>query len=266
MASLLRGSAFITGAASGIGQYTAMAFARHGVTRLAIADINASNLEATRATLASTFPQVQILPLHMDVRSKIQVNEGIAQVAKEFGRLDIAVNNAGINGSGRLTHETEDEEIERVLDVNLHGVYRCQKAELAAMVKQEDLGPRDGRGRIINIASMYGLVAPNSRLSHTSYTTAKHGVVGLTRGDANAYADYNIRVNAIAPGYIETPLVEAAMAMTAGTPLMDDLARAPMRRIGSMEEIADSIVCLASRMNSYQTGAVTVVDGGFTSN
>lgn len=113
---------------------------------------------------------------------------------------------------------------------------------------------------------MYGLVAPNARLRHTAYTTSKHAVIGLTKGDANAYADYNIRINAISPGYIETPLIKAAMAFTKGSPLQDDLERAPMRRIGQMEEIADSIVCLASSMNSYMTGATTVVDGGFTSN
>lgn len=162
--------------------------------------------------------------------------------------------------------------------------------ELTLVMAYRDLGPRDGRGRIINIASMYGIVAPNSRLPHTSYTASKHGtytsaltsphsssrakqlhprdlaVVGLTRGDANSYADYNIRINAICPGYIETPLIKNAMDMSRDSPLQQDLDRAPLRRIGTMEEIADSIVCLASPMNSYMQGAVTVVDGGFTSN
>lgn len=132
---------------------------------------------------------------------------------------------------------------------------------------------------------MYGIVAPNSRLPHTAYTTSKHGmycrmacillsgvddifsaVIGLTRADANAYAGYNIRINAISPGYIETPLIKAEMEMGGDSPLQADLDRSPLRRIGTMEEIADSIVCLASPMNSYMQGAVTVVDGGFTSN
>lgn len=113
---------------------------------------------------------------------------------------------------------------------------------------------------------MYGLVAPNARMHHTSYTVSKHAVIGLTKGDANSYADYNIRINAISPGYIETPLIKSAMAFSKGSPLQDDLDRAPLRRIGQMEEIADSIACLASSMNSYMTGSTTVVDGGFTSN
>ncbi|KFH46309.1 3-oxoacyl-[acyl-carrier-protein] reductase-like protein [Hapsidospora chrysogenum ATCC 11550] len=266
MATLLKGTAFITGAASGIGQHTAFAFARHGITKLALADINMPNLERTQQILKERFPNVEVLPLRMDVRNHQEIKDGIAEITSKFGRLDVAVNNAGIGGSGKLTHETEDEEIERVMDVNIHGVYRCQKEELAVMVKQEDLGPRDGRGRIINIASMYGIIAPNSRLPHTAYTTSKHAVVGLTKGDANAYADYNIRINAICPGYIGTPLVKGAMDMSRDGPLQQDLDRAPLRRIGTMEEIADSIVCLASPMNSYMQGAVTVVDGGFTSN
>lgn len=137
MASLLKGSAFITGGARGIGQATAFAFARHGITKLALADINTADLEATKKTIAAEFPKVEVLPLHLDVRNKAQVKDGIAELVKRFGRLDIAVNNAGVGGSGKLTHETEDEEIENVLDININGVYRCQKAELAVMVKQE---------------------------------------------------------------------------------------------------------------------------------
>lgn len=121
----------------GIGQHTAFAFARHGITKLALADINMPNLRQTQEILKEKFPGVDILPLPMDVRDKQQIKDGIAEITKRFGRLDVAVNNAGIGGSGRLTHETEDEEIERVLDINLHGVYRCQKEELAVMVRQE---------------------------------------------------------------------------------------------------------------------------------
>lgn len=266
MASLLKGSAFITGAASGIGQYTAIAFARHGVTKLALADINFEALEKSNAALKEQFPDVEVLSLRMDVRDMEQVRQGIAETVEKFGRLDIAVNNAGIGGSGRQTHELEDEEWMRVVDVNLQGVYRCQKEELSVMVKQEDLGSREGRGRIINVASMLGLVAPSPRLHHTAYSTAKHGVVGLTKGDANSYGELGIRINAICPGYVETPLLLEIMAQDANSPLAAEIARCPLKRLATMEEVADSITVLASPMSSFMQGASLVVDGGFTSN
>ena len=137
MASLLKGSAFITGGARGIGQATAFAFARHGITKLALADINAADLEATQKTIAAEFPKVEVLPLQMDVRSKADIRDGIAELVRRFGRLDVAVNNAGVGGTGKLTHETDDAEIENVLNINLNGVYWCQKEELGVMVKQE---------------------------------------------------------------------------------------------------------------------------------
>ncbi|KAM0418710.1 hypothetical protein ACHAPT_012409 [Fusarium lateritium] len=137
MTNLLRGSAFITGAASGIGQHTALAFAKYGITKLALADINLEALQASNAALKEKFPHVEILTLHLDVCNPLQVKAGIKKVVAQFGRLDVAVNNAGISGSGRQTHEIEDDEWLRVLDVNLQGVYRCQKEELAVMVKQE---------------------------------------------------------------------------------------------------------------------------------
>ncbi|KAF4965813.1 hypothetical protein FSARC_6424 [Fusarium sarcochroum] len=275
MTSLLRGSAFITGAASGIGQQTAIAFAQHGVTKLALADVNKETLLASNEALKKQFPNVEVLSLHLDVRDSAQVKEGIAKTVAEFGRLDIAVNNAGISGSGRKTHELEDEEWLRILDVNLQGVYRCQKEELGVMVNQEDLGPRVGRGRIINIGSMYALVAPNNQ-DHTAYTTAKHdmnlyadnaaGIIGLTRADANSYGRAGIRINAICPGYVETPLFTNIMSRDPDSPLAVDLARTPLKRLATMEEVADAIVLLASPMNSYMQGASMICDGGFTSN
>lgn len=168
MAALLKGSAFITGAASGefssesdtnshhgspfsstnktdiyaspppgIGKQTALAFARHGITRLALADVNKPALDTSIAALKTQYPDLQVLSFQLDVRDGAQVRQSVLDTARAFGRLDVAVNNAGIASSGRLTHETEDEEIERVVDVNLMGVYRCQKAQLGVMVKQE---------------------------------------------------------------------------------------------------------------------------------
>ncbi|KAH7218190.1 hypothetical protein ACKRZS_000332 [Fusarium odoratissimum] len=265
MTVLLRGSAFITGAASGIGQQTAIAFAQHGVTKLALADINQDALSISAGSLKKQFPHVHILPVHLDVRDSTQVKEGIAKIIGEFGRLDIAVNNAGISGSGRKTHELEDDEWLGILDVNLQGVYRCQKEELDVMVNQEDLGPRIGRGRIINVGSMFAVVAPNNQ-DHTAYTTAKHGIIGLTKADANSYGPLGIRLNAICPGYVETPLLTNIMSRDPASPLAVDLSRTPLKRLATMEEVADAIVLLASPMNSYMQGASMICDGGFTSN
>jgi NAD(P)-dependent dehydrogenase (short-subunit alcohol dehydrogenase family) len=121
----------------GIGQQTALAFAKHGITQLALADINADSLAKSSAALKELYPDVETLLLDLDVRNAEQVKSGIAQTVSKFGRLDIAVNNAGISGSGQQTHEIDDEEWNRVLDVNLHGVYRCQKEQISHMLKQE---------------------------------------------------------------------------------------------------------------------------------
>jgi NAD(P)-dependent dehydrogenase (short-subunit alcohol dehydrogenase family) len=137
--------------------------------------MNTKALTSSIDSLRDQYPSIEVLPLQMNVRNAAEVKSGIAETVQRFGRLDVAVNNAGIGGSGNKTHEIEEEEFARVVDVDLHGVWRCQREELAIMMKQEDLGIREGRGRIINIASMYGIVGPGSYLSHTAYTTAKHG-------------------------------------------------------------------------------------------
>ncbi|KAH8170469.1 enoyl-(Acyl carrier protein) reductase domain-containing protein [Sarocladium implicatum] len=267
MAQLLKGTAFITGAASGIGQACAVAFARYGITKLALADVNFEALQASNADLRKQFPKVEILDLHVDVRRAAEVKRGIQETVERFGRLDVALNNAGLGGSGKQTHEVDEEEWDRVIDVDLNGVRRCQKEEIAVMLKQENLSPREGRGRIINVASMYGLVGPAGMMHHTAYTTAKHGVLGLTKADANSYGgEHGIRINAICPGYVDTPLVRAAMDMGSDSPLAHDIKKTPLERMAAMEEIADSVVFLASPMSSFMQGAALVADGGFTTN
>ncbi|KAH6663259.1 3-oxoacyl-reductase [Plectosphaerella plurivora] len=266
MASLLRGTAFITGAAAGIGQQTALAFARHGITRLALADVNGPALTSSTAALLHAHPAVDVLPLHLDVRSSKEVRDVIAETVRRFGRLDVAVNNAGIGGSGRPTHETDEDEFSAVVDVDLHGVWRCQREELRHMIRQEDLGPRRGRGSIINVASMFALVGPPPFLTHTAYGAAKHAVVGLTKADANTYGPLNIRINAICPGYVETPLLKAKMSQDSDSPLARGIANTPLQRLAQMEEITDCIVFMASEMSSFMQGASLVADGGYTIN
>ncbi|TQN68245.1 3-beta-hydroxycholanate 3-dehydrogenase (NADP(+)), partial [Colletotrichum shisoi] len=144
MASLLRGTAFITGAASG---------------RLC--------------------PTAKALCLPLDVRDASEVNTIIGEVVSRFGRLDVAVNNAGIGGSGRSTHESNEDEFLRVVDIDLHGVWGCQREEIKVMLNQKDLGFRRGRGAIINVASILGVVSPAPFLFQTAYSTAKHGITFL---------------------------------------------------------------------------------------
>ncbi|KAJ3948954.1 uncharacterized protein N0V96_000061 [Colletotrichum fioriniae] len=235
MASLLRGAAFITGAASGIGQKTALAFARNGITRLALTDINTQALEATKSLLGEKYPSTEVLALPLNVRDAAQVKAGIAETVSRFGRLDVAVNNAGIGGKGGLTHEVDEEEFGGVVDVDLYGVWRCQREEIRVMLEQE----------------------------YTAYSAAKHGVMGLTKSDANNYGRRGIRINAICPGWIETPIV-TPFSREAGSPLSQYVEMTPLQRLGQPEEIADCITFLASDMSSFMQGSGLVADGGFT--
>lgn len=135
--SLLRGTALITGAGSGIGQYTAFAFARHGIKKLAITDIKQENLQSTVDALKKQAPDIEVEPIQMDCASEADVNRTIDQVVERFGRLDIAVNNAGIGGPPVGTTEVELSAWQRLMDVNVNGVWMCQRAELRQMLKQE---------------------------------------------------------------------------------------------------------------------------------
>lgn len=158
----------------GIGKQAAFSFAKYGIQRLALADMNTQTLTSTISSIKEKYPHVDILPLQMNVQKTVEVQSGIAEIVKKFGRLDIAVNNAGIGPTG-MTHELDEEVWDKVLDIDLNGVWRCQKEELKVMLKQEDLGLREGRGNIINVSSMYGTRTMWSTMPNTQYTAAKHG-------------------------------------------------------------------------------------------
>ncbi|KAK2056518.1 short chain dehydrogenase [Colletotrichum caudatum] len=263
MASLLRGTSFITGAASGIGQQTALAFAKNGITRLALADVNREALEATSNLRRRQYPASEVLALPLDVRNVSEVNYGVAEVVSRFGRLDIAVNNAGIGGSGRPTHEADEDEFIRLVDINLHGVSRCQREEIKVMLHQEDLGFRRGRGAIINVASVLGVVSPAPFMFQTAYSASKHGIIGLTKSDANTYGPCGIRINAVCPGSIANP-INLALAEESGGALARYIEDTPLKRLGTAEEVADCITFLASDMSSFMQGSGLVVNGGLT--
>jgi len=171
-----------------------------------------------------------------------------------YGRLDCAHNNAGIGSRPRvLLHELSEESWERVISINLKGVWLCMKYELIQMCTQ-------GGGAIVNTASIMGLVGSWSRSG--VYNASKHGVVGLTKTAALEYAKSGIRVNAVCPGYIRTPLIEEALA---SNPEMEDqiVARHPVGRMGRPEEIAEAVMWLCSDAASFVTGHTMTVDGGY---
>jgi len=252
MAGLLDGkSALITGGGGGIGRATALAFAREGA-RVAVADVAA---EAARETVARVNAAGgQAISLMGEVTRDAEVKSMIEAVVSTYGRLDCAFNNAGIAGwqvdaAGKKTAEWSEEAFDRMIAVNLKGVWLCMRHELPQMQAQ-------GGGAIVNTGSIAGLAGlPTS----SAYVAAKHGVVGLTKTAALEYADANIRVNAVCPGFIKTRMTEDAMRRRGA----EIIGQVPFRRMGNPEEIAEMVVWLCSERASYVSGAAYNVDGGW---
>jgi NAD(P)-dependent dehydrogenase (short-subunit alcohol dehydrogenase family) len=252
MAGLLDGkSALITGAGGGIGRATALAFAREGA-RVAVADLME---EAARETVALVNAAGgQAISLGGDVTQDSDVRSITETVISTYGRLDCAFNNAGIAGwqvdaGGKKTAEWSEEAFDRMIAVNLKGVWLCMRYQLRQMQAQ-------GGGAIVNTGSIAGLAGlPTS----SAYVAAKHGVIGLTKTAAIEYAEANIRVNAVCPGYIQTRMTEPSMQLR-GEAI---LAHTPLKRMGNPEEIAEMVLWLCSERASYVTGAAYNVDGGW---
>ena len=252
MAGMLDGkSALITGGGGGIGRATALAFAREGA-RVAVADLIA---EAARETVALVNGAGgQAISLSGDMSRDADVRAMIEAVVGTYGRLDCAFNNAGIAGwqvdaSGKKTAEWSEEAFDRMIAVNHKRLWLCMRHELPQMQAQ-------GGGAIVNTASIAGLVGlPSS----SAYVAAKHGVIGLTKTAAIEYAEANIRVNAVCPGYIRTRMTEPSMQLR-GEAI---LAHTPLKRMGNPEEIAEMVVWLCSERASYVSGAAYNVDGGW---
>lgn len=241
---------FVTGAASGIGEAVTQRFLEEGA-RVAMLDRDAVRLARVAAELAQKYRDA-VATYPVDVRDEAKVAASVADVVGRWGRLDVAVNCAGILGPVGKLHETDTAAYRELMDNNLDGMFHSMKHELAAMIRAQ-------RGSIVNIASAAGLVGfPMA----SAYTAAKHGVVGLTRTSAIDYALDGIRVNAIAPGGIDTPLIRAT---TCSTPEGQQMIEAmhPMRRLGQPREIANAALFLASDEASFVTGAVYSVDGGW---
>jgi NAD(P)-dependent dehydrogenase (short-subunit alcohol dehydrogenase family) len=252
MAGILEGkAALVTGAASGIGRATALVFADEGA-RLVLGDIDQAGGHETVRLAAARGGAAFFIPC--DVSDSVQVEALVEGCVERLGRLDCAFNNAGIGGESARLADYDEEVWHRVLAVNLTGVFLCMKSELRQMVAQ-------GGGAIVNAASLVGVTGyPNLG----AYNAAKHGVVGLTRTAALEYASSGIRVNAVCPGWIETPMVMDSGPQPASIPAVyDALARLmPLGRLGKPEEVAAAVAWLCSDAASFVTGHPLLVDGG----
>jgi NAD(P)-dependent dehydrogenase (short-subunit alcohol dehydrogenase family) len=243
--------ALITGSASGLGLATAKAFAESGAS-VVLADWSEKEVQAAAKNLADQGHKV--LAVHCDVSDDAQVEAMVKQTVAVFGRLDAAYNNAGVQGVLAETADSPRDDYDRVMAINLRGVWSCMKFELQQMREQ-------GSGAIVNCSSLGGLLGGNRR---GVYHAAKHGVIGFTKSAALEYATRGIRVNAVCPGMIQTPMSDKMIAEGQGEEL-DKMMKTnvPMQRLGRAEEIADAVLWLCSSASSYVTGQSISVDGGF---
>ena len=238
--------ALITGAAQGIGLATALKFAQEGAN-VVICDIKQASVDA--AVDAANALGVRAQGFVVDVTQRDMVDAVVADTLAEFGAIDILVNNAGITQDARLQKMTL-EQFDRVIDVNLRGVFHCTQAVADAMVAK-------GSGVILNASSVVGIYG---NFGQTNYAASKFGVIGFTKTWARELGPKGIRVNAVAPGFIATPILETIPEKI----LASMKSQVPLARLGSPEEVANVYAFLASDEASYVNGAVLEVSGGMT--
>ncbi|MGI5423875.1 SDR family NAD(P)-dependent oxidoreductase [Streptomyces sp. CA-179760] len=241
--------AFVTGAASGVGLATARAFAEAGAS-VAITDIDAAALNTAAKELTDAGHRA--LAMTCDVSDQEQVAAAVERTVETFGRLDMAYNNAGIQIPPSDAAEEPAERFDRVNAINLRGVWACMKHELRHMRPQ-------GSGAIVNCSSLGGLVGLAGR---ASYHASKHGVIGLTTSAALEYAPRGIRINAVCPGTIDTPMVRD-MITKGELDRAEAEANQPINRLGTAEEIAQAVLWLCSPGASFVVGVALPVDGGY---
>jgi NAD(P)-dependent dehydrogenase (short-subunit alcohol dehydrogenase family) len=245
--------ALVTGAGSGIGRASALAFARGGA-RVVVSDVDAAGgAETVRQIEANGECEARFVKA--DVSDEQQVESLIADCIEAFGRLDYAHNNAGIGAPPAALHETDRSSFERVLSVNLLGVWLCLKHEARVMLER-------GGGAIVNTASLAGLIGFPMNVA---YSASKHAVIGITRTAALEYAQSGIRVNAVCPAFVRTPMVDGLVAVGGPRMSLERLANMqPMGRLGTPEEVAEAVTWLCSDAAAFITGIALPIDGGTT--
>jgi NAD(P)-dependent dehydrogenase (short-subunit alcohol dehydrogenase family) len=240
--------AIVTGASSGIGRSTALFYAREGA-KVVVSDIDeAGGQETVRLIQAASG---EAFFDKTDIANPADCQTMVAKAVKKFGRLDFACNNAGIGGEQNLIADYSVEGWQKVIAINLSGIFYCMKYEIPAMLKA-------GGGAIVNMASILGQVGFTGA---PAYVAAKHGVIGLTQNGAIEYAAQGIRVNSIGPAFIRTPMIASLEENAEALNMLIGLH--PMGRLGLPEEVAELVIWLSSKRASFVTGAYYSVDGGY---
>jgi NAD(P)-dependent dehydrogenase (short-subunit alcohol dehydrogenase family) len=245
--------ALITGGAAGIGRATAVAFAREGA-RVVVADVNSREGDETVRLIRDGGGDA--IFVEANVASSVDWHRVIAETIREYGRLDVLFNNAGIEGTSAPIADYTEEDFDRVISVNLKGIWLGMRAAIPQMLKQ-------GKGTIINTSSILGLVG---FAAASAYTASKHAIIGMTKVAALEYSAQGIRVNAVCPAFIKTPMLDRGLGQLPNAQeILDQISTLhPVGRMGEPEEVASLVLFLASDDASFISGAAYLVDGGYT--
>ncbi|WP_208456347.1 SDR family oxidoreductase [Burkholderia gladioli] len=244
--------ALVTGAGSGIGRTTSIAFSRQGAS-VVISDINADAGNETVKLIRDAGGEATFIKT--DVSNESQVKALVEQTVATYGRLDIAFNNAGLTQNSAPLADQSSETYDEIFDVSVRGVWLTMRAEITQMLKQ-------GSGTIVNMGSMSAVVGIPGL---ATYSGSKHAVLGLTRGAALDYAKQGIRINAVGPGTIDTPMIARFVELAGSDSVMEPIRAAhPIGRTGKPEEVAEAVLWLASDASSFVVGHILMVDGGYS--